>query len=106
MISTDCASPNVQMNGSAICRIVSCSFANTSTLSESRKLTINARQNASMICGFFFHLLKFANAVSSICLSLYTFDAPPYRIVIDQNSRADRLLSRITMPCSSKSQVC
>lgn len=32
MISTDCASPNVQMNGSAICRIVSCSFANTKHL--------------------------------------------------------------------------
>ena len=63
--------------------MVAFAIANTSTLSESRKLTINARQNASMICGFFFHLLKFANAVSRICLSLYTFDAPPYRIVID-----------------------
>ncbi len=53
--STELASPNVQINGSASCSSVLCSAANVTALSDKRKHRINARQKARKTLGFFLH---------------------------------------------------
>jgi hypothetical protein len=51
-------SPNVHINGSTNCMVVSCSPVNKTNLSVSIKHKINASKNAAMTRIFFFHIRK------------------------------------------------